>query len=40
MDWCKSNGFNPANQYYWKLAEEAYTTKNRGCGVDGHAKCP
>lgn len=29
MDWCKSNGFNPANKYYWQLAEEAYIIKKR-----------
>lgn len=39
MDWCKSNRFNPANQYYWKLAEEAYITNKRieaaSCGKRG-----
>ena len=24
MDWCKANGYPPANSYFWELAGKSY----------------
>ena len=27
MDYCKSKGWNPADSYFWRLSEDAYSAK-------------